>query len=490
VCRCRNRALRVARLTVAALGALATASCGLVDLREVPVSTDPSRSGAVLDDSRYAVSAEFGAAMEQDDAEKAFSVESEDGAVEGDFFWSGKTLAFLPVDKWKPGVRYRLVLKGTIKAKDGREARPDIDLPFYALRGPGAPIVASFTPADGASILADPDRGAYVELVFSEAMDRQSAEDAFSLSPSAELDFSWNAGGTVLRATPKEDLSVCASYRWTIGTEALAADWAPLARSEAGRFATDGDAVPPRVVRTFAAARLGASWVEAGPSLADIPPGGAFGVEFSEAMDDASARRSLSFSPALSGAADRVDARRYVYVPDAVPEAGTEYVLTVSADAEDEAGLSMGNDYAERFAAPDRTLRVLSVETSAGERYDVPSGTPVGTPSLEATIGAPDGLLGATIRFSAALSAEARIAAVSDIALDVFFPATLAAPDLRSASWSAADTITLVWEGLEASTAEYERYYRLVVSGGSGGVGTGDGSVMEADFALVVETMP
>ena len=480
---------------IACAAALAS-SCGLVDLREVSVRTEPAVAGAVLEKRETPVRVLFGAEADRSDAEEAFAVLSETGSVGGDIAWDGASFSFVPVDGWKSGVRYRLTLSGTISCADGREARPDIDLTFTAVRPIGAPQLTAAAPADGASVGTRSEEGAMIVLSFSEAMDTRSVQDAFSLEPGADMDFSWGGGDRVLTAIPRDALPACVSYRWKLTSEACAADGAPLASGSSGRFTTDGDHTKPRVVSVRPVVRSGGAWVDTGATLSELGNGQAIAVDFSEPMQADSVVSSIRIEPAFSGRTEVPATITAVFIPDKAPGYGVPLTLVVAADARDLAGLKLGSDYREVFIPAIPPLSVLSVTAGGGETALPPyaSATPALGTELAVTITPPDGTLTLAIRFSASFDAPSRAAVIDFIALDAFFPASSLSPELRAVSWPSADTVSLTWEGLERSAAAAPRLYLLSIDGGSGGLSNGNNSesglVLADDVALLLETEP
>lgn len=470
------------KLSAAASAALFLAGCGLVDLRELEISVYPSRSGTVLPASDTPLRIAFAAEVDRNEAEDAFSVTSPYGAVEGDAEWADASFSFVPAAGWLPGLRYRLALSGAIRAVDGREARPDVDIDFYAVRSGGAPILIGRYPAEGESVGVDEAAGAYIRLEFSEAMDKRKTEDALAVSPSVDFSFSWNDGGTILRAVPREALSPCAAYRWTLSAEAAAADGAPLARDYACSFATDADAAAPFVLRTFAALRAGNRWIDSGCGLSALDAGQAIGIEFSEPIDPASLIGAVSFFPSLPGRIDPLSETAAAFVPDRTPDPETETTLVVSSDVRDRAGLSMGAPYRERFVPAVPYLRALSVETGSFEPIAAENGS-----ASTATVVMPDGSLSLSIRFSLPFDLPARVDAVDRVTLAAFFPVSLSSPALRSAAWTASDTLVLSWEGLEPSPADRTNWYLLTLPGGRNGLGEGTGLHLREDLLLYLE---
>ncbi len=88
---------------------------------------------------------------------------------------------------------------GNAEAKSGNDTFTFVDatLPTVVLDAP-----------EGAGV----DPAATLTVTFSEPMDEGSVEQAFSLSPSIDGAFSWNAAGTVLTFTPARALSAGTSY--------------------------------------------------------------------------------------------------------------------------------------------------------------------------------------------------------------------------------------------------------------------------------------
>jgi hypothetical protein len=323
-------------------------------------------------------------------------------------------------------------------------------------------------------------------------MDERSVEDAFSLEPTADLDFTWNALSTVLTVTPRESLTPCIAYRWSVGTEARAVDGAPLAAEVSGRFATDGDRTAPTVIRTYPALFAGGGWVDTGFPLAELASGQAIVVEFSEPMDEESVLGAVRIEPVLAGLTTAPTPTTAVFIPDKPPVYGVPLVLVVSADASDIAGLALGTDYREPFTPSFPPLSIDRIETDSGETTSGPflPDTPSAGSALEVTLLTVDRLLTITIHFNAGFDAASRAAAPDLISLTGFFPGSLISPPLRTASWPFTDTISLTWEGLERSTAGSPRLYLLSIDGGTGGLTNGTGLSLLDDVKIMLETKP
>jgi len=457
------------------------ASCGLVDLRPVTVTIEPHEAGAVLDSRDACVSVTFSEQPSRLEAERAFSVESPVGAIEGDFSWNGPGFTWKPVRQWDPGLRYRLVMQGSIGTADGREARPSIDLPFYAVRSSGLPVLEGYWPSDGESTGVRGDGAAALELRFSETMDTRSVLDAFSLSPRAGFTIVWNAEATVATVVPDERLSPCSVYRWILETKARAIDGAPLAREERASFVTDIDMIAPWVQRTYPVVLMLGDWIEAAPDLGGVDAGHSIALLISEAVDPASALSGVRLESGESGWIDVVSSDLIVYTPERDWEPGKSHTIIASTGVKDLSGIGMAQEYRERFTPIVPFLRVLRATAADGETSDDLGGQMI----LPVSVGvAPEGLFALTLNFSAYFDAVTKVAASERIVLAPFFPGSLPTPSQKSVIWFSDDTVTLSWEGLRRSDQTSENYYTLTVPGGAGGVTSASGLILEDDASI------
>lgn len=478
-----HRKALLSSLIIAPIIALSPQACGLVDLRPVIVTTTPGTADAVLGARDAGLSVVFSAEPVRLEAERAFSVSSAAGSVDGSYDWDGSAFSWKPTLPWDPGVRYRLKLSGSIPTLDGREARPELDVPFYVMRSSVRPVLASFFPDDGSSVGVPGLGEAILELRFSESMDAAAVRDALSIRPSLPFGVAWDAEHTIATITPDSRLRPCTVYRWSLDVSARAADGSPIAGSETAAFVTDQDALPPRVERVYPATLSDGAWREAASGLDEVDDGHSIAVLFSEDMDAASVRAGIRVSGS-SGRVDVASRRIAVFTPDNGWKPETELELIVSTDAEDASGLGLADEYRVAFTPVVPFLRIVEVAASAGESTDDADG---GVP-LAVTVGAePDGVLSLTMVFSAPFDAVARVGAVDRIALAVFFPDSLAAPGLRSATWFSEDTLVMAWEGLRKSAAASTNYYELRIGGGLGGISSGSGRYLEDDAALYIE---
>lgn len=477
-----SHALPVAAVMV--LCAATLSACGLLDLRDVGAWTYPDTPYQVLKDLDQAVRFGFDGQADRIAAERSFRVTCPDGVVDGDFEWTGEACEWSPVGGWEPCVRYRLVFRGEIRMSDGRMARPCVDLPFYAERAGRPPFVAGAQPLDGASVGVWGSDARILKLDFSEPMDTASVFRELSLSPGVNADPRWSADGKTLELVLNEALEPCVQYRWSLSAEARSADGSALGGDVTGSFVSDADRTPPYPARAVPVGLTGGRWLELGATLDELKTGQSLGVRFSEAMDPHSAAASVRVGPGVSGNCAAAEPDLVVFTPAQEWPPESALVLTVSGDAEDASGLPMGNEWTQVFRPAVPYLRVLSMLDQDGSLLEQPSGGEL----FRVAIGPePDGDFYLSVRFSGAFDDAGKVLAVEDIALAALFPSTLPAPHLTCAEWVSDDTIALSWEGLSAGNSDCPHYYRLRITGGTGGIQDRDAHVMDGDLSLYLE---
>lgn len=173
-----------------------------------------------------------------------------------------------------------------------------------------------------------------VEVVFSEAVDRASAERAFSIEPAVGGAFSWSAATLVF--TPAQRLPLETDFAVTIG---------PGVRDPAGNEMTD----PVELAFvTVGNPSVVASQPE--PDAEDVPLASTIAVEFSTLMDTGSVEAALAISPDLELSASWAGEVLTLTPVETLAE-GMRYTLRISTDARDSAGTPLDRPYSLSFRA-------------------------------------------------------------------------------------------------------------------------------------------
>jgi hypothetical protein len=173
-----------------------------------------------------------------------------------------------------------------------------------------------------------------VEVVFSESVDRASAEASFSIEPVIEGAFSWS--GNTLTFTPALRLPLETDFLVTVAADVRDPAGNEMDQSGQLAFVTVGN---PTVVASQPA-----------PGADDVPLASPIVLEFSTLMDTASVEEALTITPAVETKATW-NGERLTLAPVERLVEGTRYTLSLSEDARDSAGTPLEAPYSLSFSA-------------------------------------------------------------------------------------------------------------------------------------------
>jgi hypothetical protein len=464
-----------------------TASCGFVDFRPIGIELVPGAYGAVLADEYSPVILKFDTEMQKYRTEDILQISSDLGSAGGDLFWKGNDLYFVPSPPWTAGIRYTISLSGIVYSLDGRELRLERFVSFYAINESPAPLLETYSPADGESVGSG---GFVLELGFSRPMERLSVETAFSVEGLGEKKFEWLNDDRTLRVIAEKPLAAWTSYRWTLKNSAKSRDGVPLAKAASAQFSSDRDELLPRVEQVFPVLNVSGRWLPVGTAIEDgLGPGQGIAVEFNKPMGE-NALRSLRFEPSLAGRTEMLAANKIVFIPSRDPEPETAYTLFVAADAKDAEGLKIGAEYRISFIPDIPYIKVLSFRADGGTVLDTSGGSGGSLGDIhKVQVDFAAGECGFTLWFSHDFSDEEKQNTALKISLNPFFPRTLDPVALRSAAWMTDNRLRMTWEGLRPGTQNEFHYYKLIIPGGKGGINSGGGTYFKEDQYLYLEAV-
>jgi Domain of unknown function (DUF1929)/Bacterial Ig-like domain len=201
------------------------------------ISSVTPNQGATAVARTTPVVATFDHAMDKPSAEAAFSLKrtSDGAAVSGSFGWYGQALIFSPSAPLASATNYTARVNATAKDAAGTPLAAPKTWQFTTAT---QPVVSSVSPADGATGVS---RSAVTYAVFDKAMDKASAEAAFSLrrtSDGAAVSGSLGWYGNALIFKPNADLAAGTQYTAAISGAAKDLAGNPLANPTSWRYTT------------------------------------------------------------------------------------------------------------------------------------------------------------------------------------------------------------------------------------------------------------
>ncbi|MGD1993541.1 MAG: Ig-like domain-containing protein [Anaerolineae bacterium] len=219
--------------------------------------------------------------------------------------------------------------------------------PPYVPPPPGtvSPAVIQRSPARGEALAPE----GTIEVVFDRAMDKESVEQAFSVSPGVEGTFEWKDERT-LRFQPAATLQREARYEVYVAADAKDTEGQPLDGAYYFQFETVG--------------YLEVSQVIPAPDTTEVEADSTITVMFNRpvvplmAVSDPAygdLPEPLSFDPPIEGSGEWLNTSIYVFTPEEPMAGGTRYTARVAAGLSDTTGGVLAEDYVWSFStqAPD-----------------------------------------------------------------------------------------------------------------------------------------
>jgi hypothetical protein len=462
------------------------AGCDAVNLDPLDVTTYPAGSDAVIgaDD---AVWVEFSESVRRGDAEEATRITREGDAVSCDASWKGNRLTLDPVEGWEAGTRYTLSCEGTVETADGRSFTIRETARFYAVSASARAVLLSRDPVDDAIV----SRDAAIVLTFSKPLDGNDLARLVTVSPDCEIERALSVAGTVLTLRPVDSWEGLTRYRWTVSSDLLDGEGLPIHDRYSGSFRVQDDTAAPERPSAIGADPEDISFTV---PLDRLERDSGILFAFAEPIGIEDLRKKLSVEPSISLTVRALDERRFLFYPtDGEWKSGMEYAVTIGKGFQDRSGNLTTEDFEWKVRTASNPLAVVSIGNAPATPDAVFEGAELAsTDPLKIAVN--DGLLQHrfVIAFSSPLSATEAARLVDSVSLEPVFPLSLSSPSLKSVARNDDGTVTLTWYDLELpdDPANGERsIYRLAIAGGQTGFALDDGSALESDFSLCLETV-
>jgi Bacterial Ig-like domain/Beta-propeller repeat len=285
-----------------------------------------------------AVVAVFNEAMDKAATQAAFSLKrtSDNSVVAGAFSWYGNALIFSPSSPLANGTQYSATVSTAAKDLYGNTlATPEA----WHFTTATQPLITSVSPANGAT---EAFTNTVAVAVFDTAMDKPSAQGAFSLKRTSDNSsvagaFSWYGNALIFK--PGARLREGVQYTANVSTAAKDLAGHPLPATRTWRFTTTNR---PIIESTSPAS-----------GTTGVAPGSAVVVAFTEAMDKPSAQEAFSLkrtsdnSP-VAGAFSWYG-NALIFSPTSALSSSTGYTASESSAAKDLNGNALLNPMTWRF---------------------------------------------------------------------------------------------------------------------------------------------
>jgi hypothetical protein len=263
------------------------------------------------------------------------------------------TVTFAPPAPLAYSTGYTLTVNGADNA--GNALAGTKSFTFTTAPPPEPPVVVSATPAAGSTAAPSTTN---ISLSFSQSMDRNSVETAFSILPALTCAWGWSTDSTLATCT-HADFAFDTDYTMTLGTGAMNQSGTHLAATFTDSFHTE---LTPDTIKPVVCPSTGG--VAPCPATSTtFPAAAATGiaratnivVSFSEPMDKATAQTAFAITSPVGHNAGvftwNAAGDEMTYNPDVDFDYGNNVSWTVSTAAKDLAGNTLAQAFTSSFLA-------------------------------------------------------------------------------------------------------------------------------------------
>jgi hypothetical protein len=191
---------------------------GLLHMEAVEITAWTPNRELIPAEQVTAVTITFSSSMNRVLAEEAFSLIRSNQPLQGRFSWqkTDTVLVFVPEAPLGNGCSFTVEVDQTAEDLYGNSLSESFDFSFATAVELVPPEVILHEPADGQSLSST---RVPIRIVFSEPIDPSSFYPNFSLFPSVQGGFTWNAGGTEVEFSPIADYQPGQTYEVVLGQE-------------------------------------------------------------------------------------------------------------------------------------------------------------------------------------------------------------------------------------------------------------------------------
>lgn len=364
-------------------------------LRPNIIASSPAQ-GATAATAGTEIYVEFDRDMDLESTRNAFSLSGSTSAA-GTLRFEGRRIYYDLEDELVPGNSYTLRVAGTAESSDGVNMQIDYLVFFSIGTATNAPTLLSSTPANNAQGVAV---NSAIVMNFSRAMNRQSVENAFSISPTAAGAFTWGAGDTQLTYTPFADLNFATTYSVTISVGATDTEGISLSTTNNFSFQVGTDFTKPTVTDVREVGNV----LALVDGQAGVFKDSAFSITFDEPMDFSPSQSAFSLtrldnSTTVAGVLNwNATFTQLTFTPNDPLEPSRQYRLRVTTGAQDVAGNALDLQLTRTFTVDNSMGAVNSNYLTVTAMQKIAPGAVQGitlSPLVTTTLNIPGSNLGA-----------------------------------------------------------------------------------------------
>jgi hypothetical protein len=249
-----------------------------------------------LEEDKGGLFLRFSVPPREDSLVKAFSMAEDGVRLEGRFDFAGEEIWFHPVNGIRKNRTYELNITTAAEDRQGNSLETDYRRVFTAKAEGEPPQVAAILPADGSVLKEAPEE---ILILFSEAVDPVSFEEALRINPFPSYVIQWDGDYGEVRIRPVKPLTLGTRCVISISTALLDRARNSMVLPFTSSFLLGDDRSPPAFSLAWANSPEGVPLPLAEGLKTGLPPDAEFNISFTREVEIESLGAYLEIQPSL-----------------------------------------------------------------------------------------------------------------------------------------------------------------------------------------------
>lgn len=299
--------------------------------------------------------------------------------LDGSIDWNNnKTLVFTPDEPFLCNSRYTISISRYAEDSDGNIMNKDFESEFYAGADTSYPTVVNSDPSINSTQSVETDIN--IEITFSEQMNKELTENAFSISPTVAGYFSWSMNDSVLTYNTTNELDMNTQYHISVDVSAEDINGNELVKIFELYFYTGEIEFQNPELTNIYDSSYGLSPADnevfqEGIINHGISKNDSITMKFNKPMKKASVESAFSTKPSITGTFDWINSQLVIFKPDNKLAIETIYTISLSDSAMSIDDRKLNKSFYSIICVDDTDSRYLSVGKIEGS-YDCSLSTP------------------------------------------------------------------------------------------------------------------
>lgn len=293
------------------------------------------------------ITVEFSRAPNSISVQNSFSLTEDKIEVSGIYIFTGSTVLFYPNNGIRENYDYVFTIANNCEDKNGISIKDKYVNSFTTRKELNPPEILSISPADNGKLSIDDN---YMEIFFSEPIDKNSFKSALSIIPSFNYILEFNDNNDAVKIIPTDKLQVNTDYKITISRTLMDTSRNFILDDFLFSFYVNKNFENPTLSATIINSNNYSKSIKNNEKIDHIPLNSEVLISFSTEMNLTSLSSCISLTPSLPFTLTKDELNsKWCKISFSKITWGSEYTLNISKKLSDKFSNNISHDITYRF---------------------------------------------------------------------------------------------------------------------------------------------